>query len=168
MTDTKTGTDLAKQVLAKGAASRRGVMCGLAGLGAAGALAACGTAESPSSSSSSSDAPADTSADGATSEGTEGGATGEAIAATTDVPEGSGLVVDEIVIVQPTADEFAAFSAVCPHQGAIVSAPDADGNIICPRHQSTWTIDGALEQGPAETDLPAVEITVEDGQIFLA
>jgi Rieske Fe-S protein len=167
MTDTKTGTDSAKQVLAKGAASRRGVMCGLAGLGAAGALAACGTAESPSSSSSS-DAPTDSSADGATGEGTTGGATGEAIAATTDVPEGGGLVVDETVIVQPTADEFAAFSAVCPHQGAIVAAPDADGNIICPRHQSTWTLDGALEQGPAETDLPAVEITVEDGQIFLA
>jgi Rieske Fe-S protein len=167
MTDTKTGTDLAKQVLAKGAASRRGVMCGLAGLGAASALAACGTAESPSSSSSS-DAPTDSSADGATSEGTEGGATGDAIAATADIPVGTGLVVDETVIVQPSADEFVAFSAVCPHQGAIVAAPDADGNIICPRHQSTWTIDGALEQGPAETDLPAVEITVEDGQIFLA
>jgi Rieske Fe-S protein len=166
MTDTKTGPDLAKQVLAKGIASRRGVMCGLAGLGAAGALAACGTAESPSSDPTSSDAPADTSADGATSEGTEGG--GTAIAATADVPEGGGLVVDETVIVQPSADEFAAFSAVCPHQGAIVAAPDADGNIICPRHQSTWTIDGALEQGPAETDLAEVAITVEDGQIFLA
>lgn len=166
MTDTKTRTDLAQQVLAKRAASRRGVMCGLAGLGAAGALAACGTAESPSSSDSTSSAGSPT--DGATSEGTDGGAGGTPIAATADVPEGGGLVVDETVIVQPSADEFVAFSAVCPHQGAIVAAPDADGNIICPRHQSTWTIDGALEQGPAETDLSAVEITVEDGQIFLA
>jgi Rieske Fe-S protein len=163
MTDTKTGADLAKQVLAKGVASRRGVMCGLAGLGAAGALAACGTAEPPASS----DPSADTTTGGTdpTSEGTSG-AGGTPIAATADVPEGGGIVVDETVIVQPSADEFAAFSAVCPHQGAIVAAP-ADGTIVCPRHQSAWSIDGALEQGPAESDLSPVEISVEDGQIFL-
>ncbi|MEV3937402.1 Rieske (2Fe-2S) protein [Glycomyces sp. NPDC049804] len=162
MTDTKAGTDLAEQAPAKALASRRGVMCGLAGLGAAGALAACGTAESP-----------DTETPGTEStSAADGGATGEAggtgIAATADVPVGGGIVVEETVIVQPTADEFLAFSAVCPHQGAIVAAPDADGNIICPRHQSTWTLEGELEQGPAEGNLPAVEITVEDGQIALA
>ncbi|MBO3735358.1 Rieske (2Fe-2S) protein [Glycomyces niveus] len=163
MTETKAGTDLAKQVLAKGLASRRGVMCGLAGLGAAGALAACGTAESPNTESP--DTSTTSAADGGTT-GETGGGTG--IAATADVPVGGGIVVDETVIVQPTADEFLAFSAVCPHQGAIVDAPDADGNIICPRHQSTWTLEGTLEQGPAETNLSAVEITVEDGQIALA
>jgi Rieske Fe-S protein len=163
MTDTKAGSDLARHVLAGRVASRRGVMCGLAGLGAAGALAACGTAESPSGSDSSTGA-----TDASTTEGgsTEGGGTG--IAATADVPEGGGIVVDETVIVQPSADEFLAFSAVCPHQGAIVGAPDAEGNIVCPRHQSTWTIEGELEQGPAETNLSEVAITVEDGQIFLA
>jgi Rieske Fe-S protein len=159
MTDTRAGSDLAERVLA----SRRGVMCGLAGLGAAGALAACGTAESPNGSDATSGG-TDPSTAGASSG--ETGATG--IAATSDVPVGGGIVVDETVIVQPTADEFLAFSAVCPHQGAIVAAPDADGNIICPRHQSTWTIDGELEEGPAETNLSAVEITVEDGQISLA
>jgi Rieske Fe-S protein len=160
MTDTRVGSDLASRVLS----SRRGVMCGLAGLGAAGALAACGTAESPNGSD-----PTSGGADPTTgSTGSAGETGGAGIAATTDVPVGGGIVVDETVIVQPTADEFLAFSAVCPHQGAIVAAPDADGNIICPRHQSTWTIDGELEEGPAETNLSAVEITVEDGQISLA
>jgi Rieske Fe-S protein len=163
MTDTRAGTDVAKQVLA-GVASRRGVMCGVAGLGAVGALAACGTAESPSGSDSSSAADSSPAEEGSTGE--SGGGTG--IAATADVPEGGGIVVDETVIVQPSADEFVAFSAVCPHQGAIVAAPDAEGNIICPRHQSTWTIEGELEEGPAEVNLSEVEITVEDGQIFLA
>jgi Rieske Fe-S protein len=162
MTDTKAGTDLARQVLAKGAASRRGVMCGLAGLGTAGALAACGTAEAPSGTDATTGG-ADSSTDGSTDSGAAA-----AIAATSDVPEGGGIVVDETVIVQPSADEFLAFSAVCPHQGAIVGAPDADGNIVCPSHGSTWTIDGALEQGPAEVDLAEVPITVEDGQISLA
>lgn len=164
MTDTKAGTDLARHVLAKGVASRRGVMCGVAGLGAVGALSACGTAESSSGSDSS------TATDSAS---TEGGSTGESgggtgIAATADVPEGGGIVVDETVIVQPSADEFLAFSAVCPHQGAIVAAPDAEGTIICPRHQSAWSLGGELEEGPAEGNLSEVEITVEDGQIFLA
>ncbi|GAA2125181.1 Rieske (2Fe-2S) protein [Glycomyces algeriensis] len=169
MTDTRNGSDPAVRIPAdtattaplvrRQAATRRGMMCGLAGLGAAGALAACGT-ESPSGS--------DSSTTG--SSGTEGGSTGEGggIAATSDVPVGGGIVVDQTVIVQPTADEFLAFTAVCPHQGATVAAPDADGNIICPQHQSTWTIEGTLEQGPADIDLPPVEITVEDGQISLA
>lgn len=161
MTDTKAGTEQALHVLAKGNASRRGVMCGLAGLGAAGALAACGTAEPPSSGG---DATTGSDADAGGSTGSGGGT---AVAAAGDVPEGGGIVVDETVIVQPSADEFLAFSAVCPHQGSIVGAPDAEGNIVCPSHGSTWTIDGALEQGPAEVDLAEVAITVEDGQIFL-
>ncbi|MCD0444442.1 Rieske (2Fe-2S) protein [Glycomyces sp. A-F 0318] len=164
MTDTKAGNDLARRVLAKGNASRRGVMCGLAGLGAAGALAACGTAEPPSSSGG--DADATTGAD-ASGDGSTGSGAGTAVATTDEVPEGGGIVVDETVIVQPSADEFLAFSAVCPHQGAIVGAPGADGSIVCPSHGSAWTIDGALEQGPAEVDLAEVAITVEDGQIFL-
>lgn len=161
MTDTR--IEPASRELPKGgSATRRGMMCGLAGLGAAGALAACGTAE-PSSGSGSDPT---TGADGGGTTGATGGGTG--IAATADVPVGGGLVVDETVIVQPAADEFLAFSAVCPHQGSIVAAPDADGNIICPSHQSTWSIEGELEQGPAEINLPEVAITVEDGQISLA
>ncbi|WP_157974786.1 Rieske (2Fe-2S) protein [Glycomyces dulcitolivorans] len=160
MTDSKTGSDLAQRVLA----SRRGLMCGLAGLGAAGALAACGTAESPSTDSSS-DATT-----GGTSDETTGstGDSGSAIAATTDVPEGGGIVVDDTVITQPSADEFLAFSAACPHMGTTVNPPDAEGTIICPNHGSQFSLEGELEQGPAETGLTSVEITVEDGQIFLA
>lgn len=156
-----TDTDLARKVLA----SRRGVMCGLAGLGAAGALAACGTAEPPSSGSATTEGVADGGGnDGANGDAGQSGA----LAATADVPVGGGIVVDQTVLVQPSADEFLAFSAVCPHQGTIVSAPDSDGKIVCPNHQSTWTIEGDLERGPAETDLSEVEITVEDGQIFTA
>ncbi|GAA1676432.1 hypothetical protein GCM10009830_23890 [Glycomyces endophyticus] len=159
MTDSKTGSDLAQRVLA----SRRGLMCGLAGLGAAGALAACGTAESPSG-----DADSDATT-GGTSEGSTGDSGGgAALAATADVPEGGGIVVDDTVLVQPSADEFLAFSAACPHMGTTVNPPDADGTIICPNHGSEFSLEGELEQGPAETGLSPVEITVEDGQIFLA
>ncbi|GAB3996859.1 hypothetical protein GCM10029992_18160 [Glycomyces albus] len=74
----------------------------------------------------------------------------------------------ETVIVQPTADEFLAFSALCPHQGTIVEAPDDSGTIICPNHGSQFDLEGELLQGPAETGLTEVDITVEEGQILPA
>ncbi|THV27903.1 Rieske (2Fe-2S) protein [Glycomyces paridis] len=159
MSDLKTGSEEARRVLA----SRRGLMCGLAGLGAAGALTACGTAESPSEN----DDPTTGADDGATTGGDDSGA-GTPIAATADVPEGGGIVVEDTVLVQPSADEFLAFSAACPHMGTPVNPPDADGTIICPNHGSAFSLEGELEQGPAETGLTEVGITVEDGQIYLA
>lgn len=143
MTDIDTGRAVAQRVLA----SRRGLMCGAAGLGAAGALAACGTAE-----------PADDANDGGTDDG--------ALAQTSDIPVGGGIVAGETVIVQPTADEFLAFSAVCPHLGTIVDPPNDEGLIVCPNHQSAFDMEGGLVNGPAETGLSEVPITVEDGSVF--
>ena len=147
MTDIDSGRGLAGRVLA----SRRGLLCGAAALGAAGALAACGAA------------PPRSSGPG----GASGGAS-QALAGTDEVPVGGGIVVGETVIVQPTADEFLAFSAVCPHQGSLLRAPDESGAIVCPSHGSQFDMEGALVQGPAETGLTEVGIAVEDGQIFLA
>lgn len=141
MTEIDTGRATAQQVLT----SRRGLMCGVAGLGAAGALAACGTAEPE-----------------------PGGGEDGVLARTSDVPVGGGVVSGETVIVQPTADEFAAFSAVCPHRGTIVDAPNDEGVIICPNHRSEFGIEGELLKGPAETGLTEVDIIVEDGEITLA
>lgn len=155
------GTEAARRTLA----SRRGVMCALAGLGAAGALAACGTAEPPSSGSETTEgADGGEGNDGANGDGGQSGA----LAAVADVPEGGGIVVDDTVLVQPSADEFRAFSAACPHQGTPVNPPDAAGTIICPNHGSEFSLEGELERGPAETGLSEVDITVEDGQIYLA
>lgn len=161
MTDIDSGRDLAKRVLA----SRRGLLCGAAALGATGALAACGTAEPQSSGSD--DAESDSEETGGSTEGS-GGGTPQALASTDEVPVGGGIVAGETVIVQPTADEFLAFSAVCPHQGTIVNAPDDAGTIICPNHGSQFDMEGELLQGPAETGLTEVEITVEEGQILPA
>lgn len=159
MTDIDSGRDLAKRVLA----SRRGLLCGAAVLGAAGALAACGTAEPQSSGSEGSEAEET----GGSEENNDGG-TSQALATTDEVPVGGGIVAGETVIVQPTADEFLAFSALCPHQGTIVNAPDEAGTIVCPNHGSEFDMEGELLQGPAESGLTEVEITVEEGQILPA
>jgi nitrite reductase/ring-hydroxylating ferredoxin subunit len=71
------------------------------------------------------------------------------LARTTDVPVGGGVVVTDILLVQPTAGSFRAFSVVCPHRGARVSPP-VDGVITCWEHNSTFKLDdGSRLGGPA-------------------
>src|ERR1700754_3818377 len=55
----------------------------------------------------------------------------QAIARTADVPVGSGVIVDDVVITQPKQGDFKGFSAICTHAGCTV-AEVVDGSINCP------------------------------------
>ena len=56
----------------------------------------------------------------------------------------------DVVVTQPTAGEFKAFSATCTHQGCKVKSV-ADGVIVCPCHGSKFAIaDGSVAAGPAK------------------
>ena len=100
----------------------------------------------------------------------------DAFASTKDIPVGGGKVFsdDQIVIVQPTAGEFKAYSAVCPHQSCIFSEV-ADNAIKCGScHRSEFSSqDGSntvgANGGPA--NLPALEqraLSVDGDSISLA
>lgn len=94
---------------------------------------------------------------------------GKALATTADVPVGGGTVFasEKVVVTQPTAGEFKAFSAVCTHQGCLVNKV-ADGTIDCPCHGSKFRItDAAVVAGPAPRPLPAKQITVSGDSITL-
>ncbi|WP_055602534.1 Rieske (2Fe-2S) protein [Streptomyces aureus] len=94
---------------------------------------------------------------------------GKALARTADIPVGGGTVfkAEKVVVTQPTAGEFKAFSAVCTHQGCLVNKV-ADGTIDCPCHGSKFRItDAAVVAGPAPRPLPAERITVSGDSITL-
>jgi Rieske Fe-S protein len=145
---------------------RRQALCGIIALGVLGpvALAACSKEEKfgqPSSGSS-----ADTG-----SSPSAGG--GNALAQTSQVPVGGGVVVTasdgkQIVLVQPAAGQFKAYNASCTHQGVTVAAPQG-GTMTCPQHGSQFSAaDGSATKGPATAPLKAVNVTVSGDSIVLA
>ncbi|WP_090943814.1 ubiquinol-cytochrome c reductase iron-sulfur subunit [Nonomuraea jiangxiensis] len=98
-----------------------------------------------------------------------GGGDGAGLARTADIPEGGGKIFADrkIVVVQPTAGEFRAFSATCTHQGCTVDNVSG-GMINCPCHGSMFNLDGTVMGGPATRPLPQVQIKVDGDTISLA
>ncbi|MDT0611418.1 Rieske (2Fe-2S) protein [Streptomyces lancefieldiae] len=116
------------------------------------------------------DGDGDGSADGGSSRAVAGTAPGPELASTHDIPVGGGKIFTDqkIVVTQPEQGDFKAFSAVCPHQGCIVSDV-RDGTIDCACHNSRFSVaDGSVEQGPATEPLPAKRITVRGNSVHLA
>ncbi len=83
-----------------------------------------------------------------------------------EVPVGSGVIVGDIVVTQPTAGAFAGMSSVCPHAGCNVNKI-VDGTIICPCHGSRFNLDGSVAKGPATEPLEARVVVVDGDSIVL-
>ncbi|MGH3934115.1 MAG: Rieske (2Fe-2S) protein [Pseudonocardiaceae bacterium] len=98
------------------------------------------------------------------------GSGGQSLGSTSDIPVGGGEVFasEMIVVTQPRAGTFKAFSAVCTHQGCTVNKVAA-GTINCPCHGSKYAIeDGSVVDGPAPSPLEERQITVSGDTIQLA
>jgi Rieske Fe-S protein len=91
---------------------------------------------------------------------------GNVIAKTADVPVGSGVIVDKVVVTQPTAGVFKGFSSTCTHAGCTVNKV-ADGTIDCPCHGSKFNLDGSVAHGPAQKPLAPENISVQGDSIVL-
>jgi Rieske Fe-S protein len=107
-----------------------------------------------------------TAAPPATGGGTAAAPAANVIAKTADVPVGSGVIVDKVVVTQPTAGVFKGFSSTCTHKGCTVDKI-ADGTIDCPCHGSKFNLDGSVAHGPATKPLEAKTVTVQGGSIVL-
>ncbi|MER5935409.1 Rieske (2Fe-2S) protein [Streptomyces sp. NPDC002054] len=135
-----------RTVLAAGAAALAGT-----------ALAGCGDGDN------------DTAAVGSGAGEAQAAAPARELAAVSEIPVGGGKVFKDqkVVVTQPKAGEFKAYSAVCTHQGCAVTSV-TDGKIVCPCHQSFFKVeDGSVASGPATRPLPAAKITVAGDKINL-
>ena len=99
-----------------------------------------------------------------------GNAPGDVLASTSDIPVGGGKILADkkIVITQPHAGTFDAFTAVCTHLGCIVGTVSG-GTINCPCHGSKFSItNGSVVNGPATSPLAPVNIKVQGTSIIQA
>jgi Rieske Fe-S protein len=104
---------------------------------------------------------------GTSSPGTSGGSRTE-LAAVATIPENGGVILPDqkVVLTRETGDKVHCFSAVCTHQGCLVSQVAA-GKIGCPCHGSTFDANtGAVVNGPAPSPLAAVPVTVVNGTVY--
>jgi Rieske Fe-S protein len=144
--------------------TRRMLLLGAGAIGAAGVLAACGS-DGPAPSS---PPPAGGGATPAPQPATEG--TGGGAIQTSDIPVGGGKIYADarVVVTQPAAGSFKAFSATCTHMACTV-ADVSDGKIKCPCHGSQYNIaDGSVAQGPATRPLPPKMVTVNGSTLTVS
>ena len=109
-----------------------------------------------------------TAACGSSSGSSSGGSPAAPISVkTADVPVGGGVVLADpkVVVTQPTAGTFKAFSAVCTHQGCVVASVSS-GTITCPCHGSTFSAtDGSVQGGPAPAALKTLAVAVNGADL---
>ncbi|MFJ6929550.1 Rieske (2Fe-2S) protein [Streptomyces nigra] len=137
--------------------SRRTVVAAVGAAGLAVALTACGSEDEASGSSTEQGAAA-------------GGGGGAALAKTADIPEGGAKVFDaeKVVVSQPAAGDFKAFSTICTHQNCPMTDLKED-TLSCACHGSQFSVlDGSVKKGPATQPLSAKKIDVAGGSITLA
>ncbi|GAA1517357.1 hypothetical protein GCM10009827_035360 [Dactylosporangium maewongense] len=136
--------------------TRRAVLAGAAGITAVTALAACGD---------------DSDDSGKTGDSSTGGAASGVLATKADIPVGGGKIFKDgggVVVTQPEAGQFKAFSSICTHQSCVVSDVSA-GAINCRCHGSVFSAaDGSVKNGPATKGLAEKTLKVDGDNISLA
>lgn len=149
---------------------RRTVLGGAAVAAVGAAVTACGGGAAPTAAPASSAAKATAIGNApAAPPSTDAASALNGIGNSADVPVGGGVVVEaqKVVVTQPTAGQFKAFSAVCTHQGCLVSEVRPQG-IFCPCHGSVFSAtDGSVVQGPAKQPLAEQKLTVDNGTLKL-
>lgn len=89
-----------------------------------------------------------------------------------DFPVASGKVVPvdnkPVIVVNTAAGGVKAFSAICTHLGCVVDWDKKRGVIHSPCHDGLFNpVTGAVVGGPPPRPLPAYELIVKDGKVFV-
>lgn len=87
------------------------------------------------------------------------------------VPVGGGVILAAhlVVVTQPSAGEFKAFSAICTHQQCPVTQV-SQGEIICPCHGSRFdiTTGAPTPESPAKLPLGPKPVTLAGDTVTVA
>ena len=71
------------------------------------------------------------------------------------------------VLLQPTAGEFMALSAVCTHLGCIVKWVDKSQEFLCPCHGGRFSPTGQVLGGPPPEALETYSVSLEGDEILI-
>lgn len=95
---------------------------------------------------------------------------GKAVGLASKIPVGGGVIFAKaaVVVTQPTAGEYKAFTANCTHEKCLL-ADVSDGTINCACHGGKFSItDGSAVQFPAIDPLTAKTVTVAGGKLIVS
>ena len=153
--------------------SRRHLLIGVSAAAGGGMLlAACGSSKAKVAATTAATTVAPTTAAVTTAAPTTTGAkssSGTVLATLASIPVGGAVSATgkgnaKLLVCQPTAGKFVAFSAICTHQGCTV-APGAK-SLDCPCHGSKYDLaTGKVLAGPAPRPLPPVAVAVDGKNI---
>jgi nitrite reductase/ring-hydroxylating ferredoxin subunit len=103
-----------------------------------------------------------------TSPNTAGASSGPASVKAAEIPVGSGKIVGQFVVTQPTAGNYEAFSYLCTHQNLPVQQVTTTA-IVCGRHGSTYSLtDGSVITGPAGRGLAKATVVVSGDTLTIS
>jgi thiosulfate dehydrogenase [quinone] large subunit len=89
-------------------------------------------------------------------------AVGQSATFTVPVSQDPGLVI------QPSAGQFVAYDALCPHAGCTVQYASSNQVITCPCHGSEFDVaTGAVLVGPAQVGLTPLTVTDSNGKLYI-
>lgn len=71
-----------------------------------------------------------------------------------------------LLIAHTAANTFIAVSAICPHQGCLITG-FSGGSYVCPCHGSMFTTSGQVTRGPAGSGLPQYATSAANNEVII-
>jgi cytochrome b6-f complex iron-sulfur subunit len=100
-----------------------------------------------------------------------GGAGDKVRIARAEVPQGKAHFFQfrnkPAVLLQPSAGEFVALTAVCTHLGCIVAWQEQSGEFLCPCHGGRFSATGQVLGGPPPAALENFSVTLDGDQLVV-
>ena len=75
---------------------------------------------------------------------------------------------DNIIVFRTGNDTYMALSKLCTHSQCTITYSHSDGDLPCPCHGSRFNTNGAVTNGPAQTNLKSYTVKKEGNTLILS